>query len=441
MSILIRDAIIVTMNPNRDIFRGDVLIEQDRISRIGILDDYVADKVINAGGQVLLPGLIQSHVHLCQVLFRGMADDLELLDWLQQRIWPLEASHDDESLYYSALLGCAELLCGGTTAIIDMATVRHTESVFSAVKQAGIRYLGGKCLMDQGNLPATMLDSVDNALKESLILFNNWNNYDNGRIRYALCPRFALSCSENLLRETALLSQQYEIPVHTHASENRAEVELVEKERGFRNVIYLNNMGLCNNRLTLAHCIHINNDEIKILAESQTNIAHCPSANLKLGSGIAPIPSLLNWGAKVALGADGAPCNNNLNMFMEMRLAALIQKPFYGPSSMPALTVVEMATLGGARALGLEKEIGSLEEGKKADMILINLDEWHCRPQNGAGIYAQLVYQAHASDVSATIVNGRLLMENGHLLTIDEDDIKLNAETSLQRVSQRAGLR
>ncbi len=442
MSILIKNATIVTMNPNRDILSGDLFIENDRISRIGHLDTSAADIVIDARNQLLLPGFVQSHVHLCQVLFRGMADDLELLDWLQQRIWPLEASHDEESLYYSSLLGCAELLRGGTTSIIDMATVKHTESVFTAVKQAGIRYLGGKCLMDHGNeVPLPLLDSTDRALDESLQLFQRWNNYDRGRIRYALCPRFAVSCSDNLLRQAASLARQYHIPVHSHASENRGEIELVEKERGMRNVIYLDSLGLCNKNLILAHCIHIDKDEMEILAQNEVNLAHCPGSNLKLGSGIAPIPPLLQMGTRVSLGADGAPCNNNLSMFMEMRLAALIQKPFHGPRAMPALTVVEMATLGGARAMGWENEIGSLEEGKKADMVLISLDGWHTRPRNAADVYSQLVYQAQASDVTATIVDGRLLMQDGHLLSIDEESVKVATETSLQRVCRRAGLR
>jgi 5-methylthioadenosine/S-adenosylhomocysteine deaminase len=441
MSILIKNATIVTMNQNRDIFTGDLLIENDRISQIGILNRYNADTVIDASNQLLLPGFVQSHVHLCQVLFRGMADDLELLDWLQQRIWPLESSHDEESLYHSSLLGCAELLRGGTTSIIDMATVRHTESVFTAVQQAGIRYLGGKCLMDHGeDVPRPMLDTPENALQESMELFKRWNNYDDGRIRYALCPRFAVSCSDALLREVASLAQQYHIPVHTHASENRGEIELVEKERGMRNVIYLDHLGLCNERLILAHCIHLNKAEMQILTESKSNIVHCPGSNLKLGSGIAPIPPLLDMGARVSLGADGAPCNNNLSMFMEMRLSALIQKPFHGPRSMPAQTVVEMATLGGARAMGLENEIGSLEEGKKADMVLISLDGWHTRPQNAASVYSQLVYQAQASDVTATIVDGHLLMKDSHLLSIDEEKVKTAAEASLQRICQRTGL-
>lgn len=441
MSILIKNGTLVTMNAGRDIIQGDVFIEDDRISRIGAINGVEAGQVIDARGMLVIPGLIQSHIHLCQVLFRGMADDLELLDWLKLRIWPLESSHDADSLYYSALLGCCELLRGGVTSVIDMATVRHSSSVFEAVKRAGIRYLGGKCLMDSGTgVPPAMIDSSDKALEESLDLFNQWQGREQGRIKYAFCPRFAVSCSEQLLREVARLSEQYNIPVHTHASENRDEVELVNKERGLPNVKYLDSLGLCNEKVILAHCIHLDEEEMRILSANHCNIVHCPSANLKLASGIAPIPPLLNLGANISLGADGAPCNNNLNMFMEMRLAALIHKPFHGPVSMPAPLVFEMATLGGARSLGMEAEIGSLEVGKKADLAVINLDNWHNRPLGAAGVYTQLVYQAQAADVYATIIDGRLLMLNGRVLSLDVDEVKKNSEAALKRVCQRSGL-
>ncbi len=209
-------------------------------------------------------------------------------------------------------------------------------SLLEAVKLAGIRYLGGKCLMDCGlAVPQTLLDSRENAVQESLNLWQEWNGQAGDRIRYAFCPRFAISCSDGLLHEVAALSHQHEIPVHTHASENLGEIALVERERGQRNILYLDGLGLCNARLILAHCIHLNIDEMNLLVSSQTNIAHCPGSNLKLGSGIAKIPELLAMGARVSLGADGAPCNNNLSIFMEMRLAALIQKPIHGPRSMP----------------------------------------------------------------------------------------------------------
>ena len=439
MSILIKDGTIVTMNASRDVLKADLLIENGLITAIGKLDNPPAVQIINAGNKLVIPGLIQTHVHLCQTLFRGMADDLELLDWLKLRIWPLEAAHDRESLYHSAILGCAELLRGGTTAIADMPTVNHTNSVFEAVKESGMRYLGGKCMMDNGaDVPPALLDTTENALQESMDLYEKWHETHNSRINYAFCPRFALSCSKELLLKISRISAEKNIKIHSHASENRAEVYLIEDLWGMRNINWLNSLGLCSPRLILAHCIHIDKDEMDILAGSGTNITHCPSANLKLASGIAKIPELIEMGCNVALGADGPPCNNNLDAFMEMRLAALIQKPIYGPTSMPAETVFAMATLGGAKALGLENEIGSLEPGKKADVAIVDLDSWHTRPLSEAEVYSQLVYQAKASDVYATIVDGKLLMLEGNLLQFKPDVSEI--EKSLTRVKNHINL-
>ena len=441
MSILIKGGTLVTMNPEREIVTEDILIEGDKISKMGNIDSDKALRVINAQGMLVIPGLIQSHVHLCQTLFRGMANDLELLDWLNLRIFPLESAHDEESLYYSSMLGCAELLRGGTTSIIDMATVKFTDSVFAAADRAGIRYLGGKCMMDQGAEGAlALVEDTSSSIQESLDLLQRWNGKANGRLLYAFCPRFVPSCSHELLREIQTLSTLYKVPVHTHASENRAEIELVESERGMRNIVYLDQLGLCNERLILAHCIHLYDEEKRILAASRSNVAHCPSSNLKLASGIAPIPELINLGANVSLGADGAPCNDNLSMFMEMRLAALIQKPLHGATSMPALKVFEMATLGGARAMGRENELGSLEIGKKADIAIIDLNKWHTWPAQGADIYGQLVYQVQAQDVYCTIVDGHLKMLAGELLTIPEREVKEKSAESWRRVCQRVGL-
>lgn len=439
--LLIKNGTIVTMNNTRDLIPGDLLIEDDRITAIGRVVPPDGAIVIDAAGKLVIPGLIQTHTHLCQTLFRGLADDLELLDWLKLRIWPLEGSHDQESIYYSALLGCAELLRGGTTAIVDMASVHHTSSLLTAVELAGIRYLGGKCLMDwSSDAPKSLLESKESALQESMDLWQEWEGKADSRIHYAFCPRFAVSCSDDLLRQVAALSHQHHIPVHSHASENKGEITLVENERGQRNVLYLDNLGLLNEKTILAHCIHLSPEEMNVLVKSQTNIAHCPGSNLKLGSGIARIPELLTMGARVSLGADGAPCNNNLSMFMEMRLAALIQKPLQGPRSMPAQEVFELATLGGARAMGLEAEIGSLEVGKKADIAIVAVNGWHHQPADGASVYSHLVYQASANDVYATIVDGRLLMQNGIMLGWDEEEIKKRADLSLTRTLHRAGL-
>lgn len=441
MAFLIKNGLLVTMNAERDVLQADIYIEDDRIRAIGANLTCAGARHIDATGKLIIPGLVQAHVHLCQALFRGMADDMELLDWLKKRIWPLEGAHDKDSLYYSALLGCAELLCGGTTAIIDMGTVRHTEMIFKAVAEAGLRYLGGKCLMDCGeDLPESLRDDPIDAMAESMDLYQRFNGLYDNRIRYCFCPRFAVSCSDRLLREVADIAKTENIPVHTHASESRAEVLLVERERGLPNVLYLDSLGLCSPNLILAHCIHLVENEKDVLTQSGTHIAHCPGSNLKLASGIAPIPDLLARGAKVALGADGAPCNNLLSMFNEMHLAALIQKPLYGPTTMPAETVFTLATLGGAQAMGLADQIGSLEVGKKADLAIISLDGWHHFPPEGAGVYAHLVYQAQATDVCLTMVDGRVLMEKGQLHTIPEAQVKTNAGIALNRVRQRCRL-
>ena len=441
MALLIKNGLVVTMNPQREVLSADIYIEQDRITAIEPDSGLAAETVIDAAGKLVIPGLVQTHVHLCQALFRGMADDMELLDWLMKRIWPLEGSHDEDSLYYSALLGCAELLRGGTTGIIDMGTVNHTEAIFQAVEKTGIRYLGGKCLMDCGReVPKNLVDDSRRAIDESMALYQRWNGRHDNRIRYCFCPRFALSCSDRLLKEVARIAAAENIPVHTHASENRDEVRLVEEQRGLPNVLYLERLGLTGPNLILAHCIHLWDIEQDLLAQSGTHIAHCPGSNLKLASGIAPIPDLLGRGARVSLGADGAPCNNLMSMFSEMRLAALIHKPIHGPLSMPAETVFAMATISGAEAMGLADQIGSLEVGKKADMAVVSLSPWHHYPPQGAGVYSHLVYQAMATDVDATIVDGQLLMQNGQFLTIPEAEVRQNTAKALDRVRQRCGL-
>ena len=441
MSIIIRGGTLVTMDPGRTILNADIRIKDDRIAQFGKINSEQGDQVIDAEGMLVIPGLIQTHVHLCQTLFRGMANDLELLDWLNLKILPLESAHDEDSLYYSSLLGCAELLRGGTTSIIDMATVRYTDSVFTAADRAGLRYLGGKCMMDHGDKGALpLIEDTSSSLQESLDLLDRWDGKANGRLRYAFCPRFVPSCSHDLLREIAALSIQYQVPVHTHASENKAEIKLVEGERGNRNIVYLDKLGLCNEKLILAHCVHLDDEEKHILSASHANVSHCPSSNLKLASGIAPIPELISQGVNVSLGADGAPCNNNLNMFIEMRTAALIQKPLHGPTSMPAPTVFEMATLGGAKAMGLETELGSLEPGKKADIVIVDLNQGHTWPDTAADVYAQLVYQVQAQDVYCTIVDGQVLMLAGKILTIPEHETKEKTTAAWERVCSRAGI-
>lgn len=441
MSILIRNATIVTMNENRQVIEGDILIEKDRIVEIGKTGEK-ADRIIDGTGKVVIPGLIQTHVHLCQTLFRGQADNLELLDWLKLRIWPLEGSHDPESVYYSALLGCGELFKSGTTAIIDMETVNHTDAAFEALLQAGIRAISGKCMMDYGeDVPESLMDDTDHSIEESVDLLEKWHNKANGRLKYAFTPRFVVSCSERLLVQVRDLARQYGVRVHTHASENLGEIEVVERDRGMRNVVYLDRIGLTGPNLILVHCIWLDEHEIDMLARSETKVVHCPSSNLKLASGIAKLPQLISRGVHVSIGTDAAPCNNNLDQFIEMRLAALIHKPGHGPTVLPAQQVFELATIGGARAMGLEKEIGSLEVGKKADLAIVDLSGLHTQPLLGnVDIYSQLVYQVKSSDVVVTMVDGQIVMDNRLLTTIEEDKVRTKCNEAIVRVARRAGL-
>ena len=436
--LLLRGGTLVTMDPQRRVRREDLLIEDGRLSRIGRgLRAPKGAQTIDCTGSVVIPGLVQAHVHLCQVLFRNHADGLELLDWLEQRIWPLEAAHDARSLGFSARLGIAELLLGGTTSVLDMATVRHTGAVLEAALESGLRYVGGKCLMDVGY--RNLREETAAALRETEALGRDWHGRDGGRISYALCPRFVLSCSKQLWESVRMLSERHGWVVHTHASENKAEVRLVREQVGDDNVAWFHSIGLGHQRLVLAHCVHLTPRELRMMAKSGAHAVHCPGANLKLASGIAPIPKLLAAGVNVALGADGAPCNNTLDALRELRLAATLHLPAFGPRALPASEVLALATINGAKALGQGAEVGSLEVGKKADLAVIDFTGPHCAP-NGPDPHATLVYCARASDVREVIVDGRWLVRDRELQTLDAPALARAAPREVQRVLARAKL-
>jgi cytosine/adenosine deaminase-related metal-dependent hydrolase len=412
-----------------------VLVEDGRIARIGKLRRPAGATVLDCAGKAVLPGFVQAHVHLCQTLFRNQADGLDLLEWLEKRIWPYEAAHDEASLAFSARLGIAELLLGGTTAVLDMATVRHTEAVLRAAEESGIRYTGGKCLMDTGAGP--LPENGATALREAEDLGRKWHGAARGRIRWALCPRFALSCTPPLLRGVRDLAARENWLVHTHASESWHEVELVRERTGAENVSWLDEAGLCGPRTVLAHCVQVTLDEIQTLARTGTSVAHCPGANLKLASGNAPLTRLLSSGINVALGADGAASNNTLDVFHEMRLAATVHLPGGGAAALPPSEVLAMATQGGARALGLSAEIGSIEPGKKADIAVLDLTAPHLQPV-GTDLHATIVYCARASDVTDVIVDGRLVVRARRLLTLDARKLAAGAASEARRVLARA---
>lgn len=439
-TVLIRNATVLTMNENDEVLAGDVYIEGNRISRIGKNLEVKADRVIEARGKVLLPGFVQTHIHLCQTLFRGRADDLALIDWLRQRIWPLEAAHSEDSVYISALLGLGELIRSGTTTILDMETVHHTDAAFRAIEESGMRAISGKVMMDHGaDVPLPLREDTEKSLQDSIDLLERWHGAANGRIHYAFCPRFVVSCTERLLTGVRDLAAQYGVKVHTHASENRDEIALVEQQRGMRNVIYLDHIGLARPNLILAHSIWLDEEEKRIIRERGVKVTHCPASNLKLASGVAQIPDLLQRGIPVGIGADGAPCNNNLDMFQEMRLTALLQKIQHGPTVMDAKTVLRMATMGGARVLGLEEEIGSIEIGKLADVQLLDLEDFHVYPSYDADLYSRIVYAATRGDVDTVLIDGNIVMENRQVKTIDKTIVLREADRSLRRLLGRIG--
>lgn len=438
MDLVIGNATVITMNAAREVIRdAEVVIQGDRIVRVGPRKrggKTGLRRTIDAKGQLVLPGLIHSHLHACQTLCRNHADGMELLDWLRDRIWPFEALHDAQSLRASADLTFLECIRSGATSVLDMGTVRHYDSVFESARDSGIRLVGGKCMMDAGQgVPAGLRETTEGSLAESIRLIEKWHGSEGDRLRYALAPRFVLSCTETLLRQVQAIALERGVRIHTHASENATECDVVREKTGMDNVSYFHHLGLLGTHTTLAHCVWLTAEEQRLLRESGTRVAHCPSANFKLASGTAKIPELLKQGIVVGLGADGAPCNNNLDIFMELRLAALVHLPRGGPTSLSAMTVLEMATLNGAKALGLEGEIGCLQEGARADVITVDLSGAHTTPSSGDAV-ASLVYSGQSQDVRDVVVNGQILMRDRRLTNVDEAAVLSAARTASARL-------
>jgi 5-methylthioadenosine/S-adenosylhomocysteine deaminase len=437
-SVLIKGGIVVTMNADDRVLDGDVLIRDGRIAGVG---DRLgtADVTLDARGCAVLPGFVQTHIHLCQTLFRGSGDDLELIDWLKLRVWPMEAAHDARSIRASARLGVAEMMRGGTTCALTMETVRHTEEVFRVVEETGFRATVGKCMMDKGEgVPEGLREEADDSIEQSLALFEKWHGRDGGRIRYCFAPRFAVSCTKELLERVARLARERGVMIHTHASENRSEIEMVMRETGMRNIEYLDSVGVSGTHVLLAHCVHVSEGEMMLLADTGTHVAHCPSSNLKLGSGIAPVAEMLERGISVSLGADGAACNNRIDMFTEMRTAALLQKVSRGAEVLNARRALRMATLDGARALGLDGEIGSLEAGKRADINILDLDRLHLTPR--PDVVSTIVYAAEAQDVRTVLIDGRVVLRDGEFATLNEQEVMKEAREQHGLLAARAGI-
>jgi 5-methylthioadenosine/S-adenosylhomocysteine deaminase len=428
------------MNDALDIVQGAVSVRDGRIVSVGPEPADRHDAVIDAEGAYLLPGFIQTHVHLCQTLFRGYADDMPLLEWLRTRVWPMEAAHTPATLRASTRLAATELLLGGTTTALTMETVHDTDVVFEALDEMGLRAVVGKCMMDSDQqVPTRLQERTRASIDESVALRKRWDGQANGRLHAAFAPRFAVSCSRELLEAVAELSARDGVIVHTHASENRDEVEIVRTlSGGLSNFEYLAETGLATPHLCTAHCVWVTDAELAILAERDVKVMHCPSSNLKLGSGIAPVAEMRARGISVSLGADGAACNNRLDMFEEMRLAATLQAVRKQPGALTARDAVSMATREGARALAMEREIGSIEAGKRADLILITRDRPHQAPDPDP--WSTLVYASRGTDVRMTMVDGQVLVRDFSLANHDVRDVTSEARHAAVTLAARARL-
>ncbi|MFO0665171.1 MAG: amidohydrolase family protein [Polyangiaceae bacterium] len=450
MKTLIRGGHVVTLADRRPgkteggAERADLLVEGERISAIlpggATLEGPL--RIIDATGCVVIPGFVQGHVHLCQTLMRGMADDLPLLEWLKQRIWPLEAAHDEASLYASARLGLFEMTRAGTTTILDMGTVHGEDAVFEAARESGIGVFSGKAMMDMGEgVPAKLRERTDDSIRESDDLAARWNGKDDGRLRYAYAPRFILSCTEKLFR--AVTSRVHdggpEGPLmHSHVAEHPGERDAVRKVLGADDVDVLRSWGFWGEKAILAHGVQLTDKQARMLARDRTRIVHCPSANLKLGSGIARVAALDALGVPLALGADGAPCNNNMDPFVELRHAALLAKVRTGETSLPALRALRLATRDGAEALGLGETHGTLEPGKYADLVVVRVDGAHVEP--GHDLVSRLVYACTSADVAHVFARGQHLVRFGEHTHFSEEDIVRSARKEAAKVRARANL-
>ncbi len=435
---------IVTVDPNNTILLNHAVeIVDGKIERIVPLkDENISEydgEILNYQNYTLIPGFIQTHIHLCQTLFRGFADDLELFDWLQKKIFPYENSHTKNSLRASVRLGLNDLITGGTTTFLDMGTLRHQEIIFEELISSGLRAFAGNCMMDRNELYPEFCETTDWNLKSTYDWAKSFHDSNNGKVKFGFAPRFVLSCSEKLLIETKEMTKDFPGSLfHTHSSENKAEVETVRKMTGKENVEYFDSIGILYSHTVLAHCIHLNDKEVKTLKKNSVRVAHCPSSNLKLGSGIANVPHYIKEGISVSLGADGAPCNNSLSAFNEMRHAALIQKPIHGPTAMDALTVFRLATIEGAKALHIENEVGSIETGKKADLVLLDLEKADQPLQlDNDNVYSSIVYSASKENVKVVMIDGELVMDDGRCLMFDEDELIKNGKKELNQLIKR----
>lgn len=427
--LLIKDAVILTANREaRIIERGDICVSGDRIFHIGpsvsTPPGFVPTAIVQAKGKVAMPGLVNAHCHAAMTLFRGYADDLPIKEWLEDKIWPVEAKLTAKVVYWGTMLSCAEMVKSGTTAFADM--YFFMDEAARAVEKTGMRACLSTGLI--GVLPGTRY-----GLDEGRDFCKKWNGGAGGRITTMLGPHAPYTCPPKFLDKVMDAAHELGTPLHIHLSETEFEVKKSIEDYGASPVKFVSGLGLFDLPTLAAHCVHLCDGDIEILAEKTVCVAHNPGSNMKLGSGIAPVPKMLRAGVNVGIGTDGAASNNNLDMFEEMRLTALLHKAgLQDPTVCPAGEALAMATRKGAAALRLGHETGALEVGKKADIILVDFNALHLSP-----VYdyvSHIVYAARACDVTHTIVDGKLVMEDRKILTVDEEEIIAEVDRCVRNV-------
>jgi 5-methylthioadenosine/S-adenosylhomocysteine deaminase len=421
--ILIQECTLMPMDGRGIIKEGLIAIKDGTITYAGKeakAPPMRAEKVIEGRGKVAMPGLVNCHTHSAMTLFRGIAEDQPLQKWLKQTIWPLEEKLKPSDVYDGTLLGCLEMIKSGTTTFADM--YFNEDHVAMAVEKAGLRGV-----LAQGILEAGVLSRGEKTLRESVNFAKKYDGYADGRVTAQLGPHALYTCSLPLLRKVRERATELKVGVHVHLAESEETVNLTKKKHGLSEVELLEKMGFLGPDVLAAHCIHLAKKEMRIMAKRNVKVSYNPVVNMKLAQGTARIKDLSDLGVTVGIGTDGPASNNNLDMFESMKIAALLQKQYYkDPTVMPAQMVMKMATIDGARALGLEKTVGTLEAGKKADIILLDFKKPHLTPIHDP--YANMVYSAHGSDVDTVIVDGKVLMEKRKVKTLDEEEVMLKAQ-------------
>jgi cytosine/adenosine deaminase-related metal-dependent hydrolase len=451
--MLYTKATIITLNKTRDIIKdGALLVHGTHIADIGKTADLAArypdGPVTELPGRIIIPGLINTHMHTAQTLLRGTADDLELVSWLCERIWPLQGNFTPEDGYCAARLSIAEMLKSGTTCFLEsMFADRYGfDGLCKAVEEGGIRGCLGKIVMDVGTYASDpkwamhpgLVEDRETSLLGAIAMHEKWDGKADGRIRVWFGARTPGGVSETLYREMTALSREKGIPITMHCAEAPADRTFFASHT-HTPMSYCSSVGLLSPQTVLVHMVHLDDTDVKLLADTGTHVVHCPSSNCKLASGICRVPALQEAGVNVALGTDGAPCNNTCDMLQEMRLAGILHKvATMSPTAVPAETVLEMATLHGAKALGLEDQIGSLEVGKKADFAVLDMCAVHLQPWHNP--VSAVVYSATGRDVEMVVVDGREVMKDGKLVGIDELALCAEADRRSREIVERSGL-